>query len=234
MRLSTLLTSGVSTFAFYVELQSFLAELMGLFPIHSIREVTAYDHNDAAAAFTETITYIRSFIQAEGGAAYIRYPFAPVTSDAGHYLTAQVVSGDLAGFDEAYIAVQCSINELDLIAFLEAGDKFKLTSGTSQNQRTRGIKLSAVRYPPRVLPVITGAIWFKMDTENSPKIWEEIRRGGSAVIDYASELFPNLETNLFVTVSDATGASTGTATGASTGAAAGNATGAASGGKDGR
>jgi type VI secretion system ImpJ/VasE family protein len=201
-KITSLLNAGtVPTFGLFLELQSFLAELMGLYPIHSIRTIPPYDHLDCGAPFNETFAYIRSFIQAEGGAAYIRYPLT--RSDAGaSVLTADIPADDFRGFDEAYIAVLSEANELDLIRYLEGGDSFRLTGAASASSRVRGIRLTAVRYPPRVLPVITGALWFKLDVEGSPRLWQEIREGGRAVVDYAVDLIPALDASLFITISD--------------------------------
>jgi predicted component of type VI protein secretion system len=44
-------SGGVTTFNIYLTLQSFLAELMGLYPIHSIRALAPYDHLDCGPAF---------------------------------------------------------------------------------------------------------------------------------------------------------------------------------------
>jgi hypothetical protein len=109
---------------------------------------------------------------------------------------------DFRGFDEAYIAVLSEANELDLIGYLEGGDTFRVTGVTSANSRARGIRLTAVRYPPRVLPVITGALWFKLDVEGSPRLWQEIRAGSKVVVDYAADLIPVLDASFFITISD--------------------------------
>jgi type VI secretion system ImpJ/VasE family protein len=205
-RLSCFLDAEVAPCEMYTELLSFLAELMGLFPIHSIRELQKYKHADCGPQFNETIAYIRSFIQAEGGASYARHPFAEIRDDSSGggavYLSADLPKDDCQELDEAYIAVQSAAKELDIIAYLEEGDKFKITGAVSKSERARGIRLIAVRYPPRILPVITGALWFKLDIDSNPKLWEEICSGGAIIIDYAKNLFPALETALFITISE--------------------------------
>ena len=202
-KIASLLNAGtIPTFNLYLELQSFLAELMGLYPIHSIRSIAPYDHMDCAVPFNETFAYIRSFIQAEGGAAYIRYPLTR-NDAAASVLSAEIPLDDFRGFDEAYIAVLSETNELDLIRYLESGDAFRLTGAVSASGRVRGVRLTAVRYPPRVLPVITGAIWFKLDVDGSPHLWQEIRDGRKVVVDYAVDLIPAMDASFFITISDA-------------------------------
>jgi type VI secretion system ImpJ/VasE family protein len=197
-----LAAGGCTTFNVYLTLQSFLAELMGLYPIHSIRALAPYNHVDAGPAFAETIASIRSFIASEGGEAYIRYPLTRSGTDAPSVLSAEIGADDFRGFDEAYIAVLSEAKELDLIGYLEGGDTFRLTGTASANSRARGIRLTAVRYPPRVLPVLTGALWFKLDVEGAPKLWQEIREGRKVVVDYAADLIPALDASFFVTISD--------------------------------
>lgn len=198
-RLSALLVSGhTSPFGLYLELRSFLAELMGLKPKHSIREVKPYVHDDPAPQFIEIINDIRSFIIEEGGADYLRLEFSSV--EQGLYLYTPLKTEDILKAHEIYLAIRTKADKQLVVRELELGDTFKVISPQSKNLRSRGIKLSEMRYVPRFLPVLDQALWFKLEFQESPRVWREIGEEKGILIDYAHNLFPELETSLFITI----------------------------------
>ncbi|MDR0556799.1 MAG: type VI secretion system baseplate subunit TssK [Treponema sp.] len=198
-RLSSLLVDGfVTPFALYLELSSFLAELMGINPHNGIRESWRYDHDDRLPVFTELFKDIRSFIRSEGGAGYIRLNFTPI--DGGNYLFAAVKTEDIAESSEMYLAVKTAAAGEEVIRSLEQGDTFKLINPGSKFLRVRGIKLTGLRYPPRFLPVLDGTLWFRLAIEESSKVWRDVCEEKGMIIDYAKELFPGMEMSLFITI----------------------------------
>jgi type VI secretion system ImpJ/VasE family protein len=198
-RLSSLLMAGhCSPFGLYLELSSFLAELMGLNPMNGVREIARYVHDDSGPQFTGLINDIRSFIVAKGGAGYIKLEFSLI--DNGLYLFAPLETEDIMRFKELYLAVHTDVEDYEVVKALEHGDTFKLISPQAKSMRTRGIKLTEMRYPPRFLPVLNRTIWFKLELEESARVWREICEGKGVVIDFAHNLFPGLETALFITV----------------------------------
>jgi predicted component of type VI protein secretion system len=62
------------------------------------------------------------------------------------------------------------------------------------------MKLTGLRFPPRFLPVLEGTLWFRLDLDESAKVWRDMCEEKGMVIDYVPGLFPNLETSLFITV----------------------------------
>jgi hypothetical protein len=62
------------------------------------------------------------------------------------------------------------------------------------------MKLVGMRYPPRFLPILERTIWFRLDLAESAKVWRDMCEEKGMIIDYAQNLFPGLETSLFITV----------------------------------
>jgi type VI secretion system ImpJ/VasE family protein len=199
IRLSSLLVDGfISPFALYLELASFLAELMGLNPKNGIRDIRRYDHDDCLPVFAELFDDIRSFIRSEGGAGYIKLNFTPV--EGGDNLFATIKTEDIADIDEMYLAVNTTAQPDEAIRALEQGDTFKLINPKARSLRVRGMKLTGMRFPPRFLPVMDGTLWFRLDFDESAKVWRDMCEEKGMMIDYAPGLFPGLETSLFITV----------------------------------
>ncbi|MDR1637119.1 MAG: type VI secretion system baseplate subunit TssK [Treponema sp.] len=199
-RLSRLLGPGrISPFGLYVELSSFLAELMGINPVNDIREIGEYIHYDSAPRFITVINDIRSFIAAEGGVAYNRLNFTPI--DEGAYLYAALSMENIVQAGDIYLAIHTDTDDRTTAEALEQGDTFKLINPGAKNVRVRGIKLSELRYPPRFLPVLGRTQWFKLELSESSRVWNEMCREKGVVIDWAKDLFPNLEASLFITIS---------------------------------
>jgi type VI secretion system ImpJ/VasE family protein len=199
LRLSSLLVDGfISPFTLYLELASFLSELMGLNPQNGIRDIRRYVHGDRLPVFIELFKDIRSFIRSEGGAGYIRLNFAPI--EGGNYLFAGIKTEDIAKVNEMYLAVSTTAEGNEVIRAIEQGDTFKLINPRSKSLRIRGMKFTGMRYPPRFLPILEGTIWFRLDLAESAKVWRDMCEEKGMIIDYAPNLFPGLETSLFITV----------------------------------
>ncbi len=198
-RLSSLLTlPNLTPYALYLELRSFLAELMGVHPVNAIGDVQNYVHQDCAPQFVELINDIRSLISAEGGASYIRLAFAPAAD--GDCLYAALTADNIVKADEYYLAVHCGADDRAVVSALEKGDTFKLINPAAKLMRARGVKLTEMRYPPRFLPGLNNTLWFKLQLDESPRTWQAICEEKGVIIDCARDLFPNLDVALFLTV----------------------------------
>ncbi|MDR0630303.1 MAG: type VI secretion system baseplate subunit TssK [Treponema sp.] len=201
IRLASLLVDGfITPFTLYLELASLLSELLGLNPKNEIREIKRYDHDDRLPVFTELFKDIRSFIQSEGGAGYIKLNFT--APEGEHYFFVAIKTEDIADVHEIYLAVRTSAETKEVVRALEQGDTFKLINPKAKFLRTRGIKLSWMRYTPRFLPVLDGTLWFRLDLVESSKVWRDMCEEKGMMIDYVPERFPHLELFLFITVVD--------------------------------
>jgi predicted component of type VI protein secretion system len=198
-RLSSLLVPGyISPFDLYIELSSFLAELMGLNPRNGVREIRKYVHDDSFPVFNDIINDIRSFLSAEGGIDYIKSEFKRM--DGGMFLSASLKPENIQNVDAIYLAVHTEANDDDVVRALELGDTFRLVSPKAKGMRNRGVRLTEMRYPPRFLPVLNRTLWFKLEIEESPQSFREMCNEGGVLIDYAADIFPALEATLYITV----------------------------------
>jgi type VI secretion system ImpJ/VasE family protein len=199
MRLAALGSGNFMTpFDLYMELSSFLAELMGFNPYNGVRDIKRYNHDDRLPVFSDLFKDIRSFIRSEGGAGYIRLDFSP--TEDGVDLFVPIKPENIASINELYLTVKTSAVPQDAIRAIEQGDNFRLINPASKSLRIRGIKLSEMRYPPRFLPVMDWTLWFKLDIVESSRVWKEMCEEKGMLIDCARELFPGLEVSLFITV----------------------------------
>jgi predicted component of type VI protein secretion system len=190
----------ISPFTLYLELASFLSELLGLNPKNEIREIKRYDHDDRLPVFTELFKDIRSFIQSEGGAGYVKLNFAAIEGEGEDYFFVAVKTEDIADVHEIYLAVRTSAETKEVIRSLEEGDTFKVINPRAKSLRIRGMKLSWMRYPPRFLPALDRTLWFRLDLAESSKMWRDMCEEKGMVIDYVRERLPDLELSLFITV----------------------------------
>jgi type VI secretion system protein ImpJ len=200
-RVSSLLASGnACPFQIYLELSSLLSELMAYDPINSIRGIRRYDHDDSGPVFLEIIKDIRSFILREGGVDFIRMDFKPL--EEGRYLYCPIKPLEVFRTESAHLALQCGGQRDTVVKAVEEGDTFKLINPQSKSLRIRGIKLTEEPYPPRFLPVISNTRWFKMDLEESARVWREITEEKGMVVDYVAGVFPGLELSLYLALGD--------------------------------
>ncbi|MDR2096661.1 MAG: type VI secretion system baseplate subunit TssK [Treponema sp.] len=198
-RLSSLLVPGhISPFDLYIELSSFLAELMGLNPRNGVREIKKYIHDDFSPVFNDIINDIRSFLSAEGGIDYIKLEFKRM--DDGMFLFAALKPENIQNIDAIYLAVHTEADDDAVVRALERGDTFRLVSPKAKGLRNRGVRLTEMRYPPRFLPVLSHTLWFKLEIDESPQSFREMCNEGGVLIDYAVDIFPALEATLYITV----------------------------------
>lgn len=198
-RLETLLGAGrLTPFALYLELKMILGELSALQPLREYGAVGEYDHMDCAPQFAALFTAVRSLIMANGVSSYIRLEFADTADHRGRLL--KLKDEHLLMADEYYLAVRCSGDSRRIVSSIESGDNFKIVNPRSSASRIRGVKLTEMRYPPRFLPALPDAVWFKLERSQSQRVWSQICDEHAMMLDWAGELFPKLEAALYITV----------------------------------
>jgi type VI secretion system protein ImpJ len=190
----------VTPFDYYLELSSFLAELSSLFPVNAIKEMKRYDHDDLEPVFDTLVKDIRSFLNARGGVGYSKIDFESVEN--GMFYKAPVKTEYIGSVKTVYLAVKTETEETTAVKEMETGDTFKLISPGSRAMRARGIKLVHCPYPPRFLPVLRNTMWFRLELEESARVWREICEEKAVLIDYASSLFHELEASLYIVQGD--------------------------------
>ncbi len=197
---SPLLYPGrVTPLNLYREMRILLGELAALQPLIKSEEVPSYIHADALPEFDLLFARIRALILSEGGATYRKIEFKPVREDA---VEAALSDEDFMGAEGWYLAVASQRNQQEMVGDVEQGDNFRLLSSRIMSSRVRGFKLTEVRYPPAYLPVLSGHVWFRIETSQTPRMWREVPESKSLVIDYAHQAYPQLHAVLYITITE--------------------------------
>ncbi|MDR2521316.1 MAG: type VI secretion system baseplate subunit TssK, partial [Spirochaetaceae bacterium] len=98
----------------------------------------------------------------------------------------------------AYLALKCGGGRDEVVQAVEEGDTFKMINPQSKQMRIRGVRLTKAPYPPRYLPVLEKTFWFKLDLEESGRVWQEITEEQGIAVDYVPDIFPALELSLYL------------------------------------
>ena len=195
--ISELVATRCSPFTLYLALKELAGELLALQPMRVLPDLK-YVHLDCGPVFIELFTCIRALILAEGVSSYVKVDLERLPTGAGGLF--RLKDEHFVAADEYYLSVRCAGNPRRIVTAVENGDNFKLVGPSGKGLRTRGIKLSEVRYPPRFLPALHDAIWFRLECEESTRIWADVRDERAILLDWAAEVFPDLDATLYVTM----------------------------------
>ncbi len=197
---SHLVPGSVTPFCLYQSLARLLAGLLSLEPRRDQNSIIAYDHYNLSEVFKSLALNIRAFLSTGGKASYIRIDFEQ-TSD--HTLQAKLSEEHLIKGRQYYLSLDAGEQSPQLISMVETGDNLRVLDQKSAESRVRGIKLTHLRYPPRFLPSSEGrSLWFRLEREESARMWRYIVEDKTMLIDYAQEIFERLHACLFITVID--------------------------------
>jgi len=156
----------------YLELCSFLGELAALQPLRDLQTCPPYDHFDCAPQFNEMIMRLRALLLVNGEMGFLRINFEQ--EPGKQYLTAKLSQECIFHAQEYYLAVHCDAEARPVIDAVEEGDFFRLLSPRNQGRRIRGVKLTENRYPPRYFPALPDTLWFRLDCDESSRVWHDI------------------------------------------------------------
>lgn len=195
--IAALLSARSTPFAMYLALRELMGELLALQPLRSFVEAD-YNHLDCAPAYLDLLSGIRALIMAEGVSSYVKVELERRPNGTGGIF--RLKDEHIVAADEYYLAITCADDPRRVVTAVEHGDNIRLVSPSGQNQRTRGIKLAEVRYPPRFLPAVPDAIWFRLDRAESSRIWDDVRDASAMLLDWADGVFPKLAVTLYVSL----------------------------------
>ena len=195
--ISSLLSARATPFDLYLALRELMGSLQALQPLRGLLE-PEYVHLDCGPGFLDLFSGIRALILAEGVSSYVKVELERRESGTGGVF--RLKDEHIVAADEYYLAIKCKSDPRRVITAVEHGDNIKLVSPSGASGRTRGIKLAEVRYPPRFLPAVPDAIWFRLDREESSRIWDDVRDEGAMLLDWADSVFPNFEVTLYVSL----------------------------------
>jgi type VI secretion system protein ImpJ len=180
---------GTTPFAVYLELRECLGELAALHPDRDLFEVSAYDHDNPAVAFSELSQRIRGLLRGAVTARFLKLDFVREQK----MLTAAMTDEHLNVPNDYFIAIKTREDARAVATLVEDADKFKLMAKSLIAQRIWGIKLTEERHPPLELPSQTGLHYFRLNRGESQRMWDRIRDEKGMAIRW-----PDLETSDFV------------------------------------
>ncbi len=197
-RLTSMLGAGsLSPFTLYLDLKALLGQLSALQPLRESRPPD-YDHLNSGVVFAELLMQIRALILTEGISSYVRLDFVPAAD--GTKASVQLTDQHFVAADEYYLAVHCDADARRVTEAVEEGDNLRLVNPAAEKLRVRGVKLEETRFPPRFLPALPDTVWFRLNRDESPKIWDSVRTEHALLLDWASAVLPRLEASLYVTI----------------------------------
>ncbi|WP_202108231.1 type VI secretion system baseplate subunit TssK [Succinivibrio dextrinosolvens] len=193
---SELVPGRITTFTLYLELISLLSELEAVNPSSSYEPVPHYDHDNLKPVIETLLKRIRGILLRGGVSSALAFEFYEKNS----VLQLEDLDDRVFSTKNLFLAVQFTGNLRERVDDIEIGDNFRLIDRKSLSDRIRGVKLLEIRNPPQYLPNIAHTLWFRLDCDNSERIWKYINEEKNMVIDCAGDLFPNLTATLYVSV----------------------------------
>ena len=193
---SELVPGRITTFTLYLELISLLSELESVTPSSSYEPIPHYDHDNLKPVIESLLKRIRGILLRGGVSSALAFEFYEKNS----VLQLEDLDERVFSTKNLFLAVQFTGNLRERVDDIEIGDNFRLIDRKSLSDRIRGVKLLEIRNPPQYLPNIAHTLWFRLDCDNSERIWKYINEEKNMVIDCAGDLFPNLTATLYVSV----------------------------------
>lgn len=170
----------VPLFDIYLTLRDLLAELTSLYPSKGIEDPLSYDHDNPYLPFADLDVKIRSFL---GTITKPRYRKIEFNLDDGVFvgdLTASFFK-DATGF---YLSVETPMDPAPLVRLVEDRDRFKLMPVSYGLKAIRGLILKEERTPPLELPVKARQYFYRVNADESGRIWEHFMREPQGIVHF--------------------------------------------------
>lgn len=186
---------GITPFELYLELRECLGELAALHPDRDQFEVSPYDHDNPAVAFSELSSRIRGLLR---GAVTKKYMELAFTRDQKIFV-ANLTDEHLNVPNSYYLMIKTKADPRAVAALVEDQDKFKLICKSLVMQRLWGVKLSEERHPPLEFPAGGTLHYFELKRAESQRIWDRIRDEKAVAIRWTGDgnLVPDVEQSDF-------------------------------------
>lgn len=183
----------------YIELRALLGELMALLPEKESFSTVPYRHDDPYPSFQAAIAQIRNYLHGAVAPDYTKIDFISGKDDV------QAVKLDQEHFSEKFayfLCVKSSLEPSQVVELVQDKDQFKLMPASYLERAIRGVMLKEERYPPLELPAESGKYYFRLNTSQSRRIWDEIQREMEMVAVWSDHVSSsNIELTLFMTSS---------------------------------
>ncbi len=186
----------VPLFQIYLALRDLLAELTALYPGKKVEDPLPYDHDDPYPPFADLNLKIRLFL---GTITKLRYRKIEFHLDDGVFV------GDLSPdyFKDAtgfYLSVETPMDPAALVRLVEDRDRFKLMPVSYGLRAIRGLILHEERTPPLELPVKAKQFFYRLDADESGRIWEHFIREPQGIIHFDAPDLSKFRLILYATI----------------------------------
>lgn len=188
----------IAPLAIYLELRALLAELMALFPERGDFNITPYRHDDPYSSFQAVIAQIRNYLHGAVAPDYLKIEFEAAEDDI-QYLTLE--DKHLSEPNAWFLGIRTDLEPSRLVELVEDTDQFKLMPRSYMERAIRGVVLKEERFPPLELPAETGRYYFRLQTTQSHRIWDEVTREKEMVARWSlTNEVADLKLTLFMTL----------------------------------
>lgn len=182
----------------YVELRGLLGELMALFPERGGFDIAPYRHDNPYPSFQAVISQIRNYLHGAVAPDYWKIDFQPGPEGTR---IALLEDKHLTEPTAWFLGIKTQLEPSRLVELIEDTDQFKLMPRSYLERAIRGVVLKEERFPPLELPAETGRYYFRLQTTQSRRIWEEVIREKELVCRWSMQReVADLQLTLFMTL----------------------------------
>ena len=186
----------------YIELRGLLGELMALFPERGGFDIAPYRHDNPHPSFQAVISQIRNYLHGAVAPDYWKVDFQPGPEGTR---VATLEEKHLTEPNAWFLGIKTSLEPSRLVELVEDTDQFKLMPRSYLERAIRGVVLKEERFPPLELPAETGRYYFRLQTTQSRRIWEEVIREKELVCRWSMQReVADLQLTLFMTLGSKT------------------------------
>ena len=189
----------VPPFDIYLALRDLLAELTSLYPGRGIADPLPYDHDSPWPPFADLELKLRSFLGAIIKPRHRKIDF--------HYdMQKRWFVGELRSdfFQNAigyYLGIETtSMDPNSLGRLVEDPDHFKLMPESFGPRALRGLILQEERVAHADLPVKPGRFFFRINAQDSDRIWDFFKREPSGIVKFEAPDYSKFRISLYATI----------------------------------
>jgi predicted component of type VI protein secretion system len=156
----------------------------------------AYDHDKPAVCFQDLTDKLRGLLR---GAVPARFMKVDFKSEQNMFVAA-LTEEQFTQPNEYFIAVRSREDPIALAKLVENQDQFQVAAPSMVGKRIFGLKLQEERYPPVELPAQSGQHYFRINRQDSQRMWDRIKEEKSMAIRWLGMENSDFSLTLFMTV----------------------------------
>ncbi len=188
----------VPPLSIYVELRELLGELMALFPERGGFDIAPYRHDNPLPSFQAVISQIRNYLHGAVAPDYWKVDFQAGPEGSRLALLEDKHVNEPSAW---FLGIKTQLEPSRLVELVEDTDQFKLMPRSYLERAIRGVVLKEERFPPLELPAETGRYYFRLQTTQSRRIWEEVIREKELVCRWSMQReVADLQLSLYMTL----------------------------------